>query len=206
MSKARGRIREHNPTRGLRLAFVDNVMRLMPNRLFDPLTDDLMVDPVRASDGRIYERESIVAYIEQYAGGVSGVVCSPMTGVPLDSTMLVPALEVRLDCMAWRRETPVVRLMLKFRARRPAYIDAPLTVTIGSVKASVTSQPDDMIVTYHGHEVSDGCILDELGIHTDTLLHLSLVKDKPVLPSIEEEEQQCISESESRGSVVLVHG
>lgn len=55
-----------------------------------PLTLELMRDPVMASDGFMYERGAIVAWL-----GVGSDHRSPMTGVPLPNFALLPAHQTR---------------------------------------------------------------------------------------------------------------
>ena len=56
-----------------------------------PITLELFVDPVRAADGFVYERQAIVDW---FARPVKGGVLSPATGAPLEDLDLAPAPDV----------------------------------------------------------------------------------------------------------------
>ena len=56
-----------------------------------PITLELFVDPVRAADGFVYERQAIVDW---FARPVKGGVLSPATGAPLGNLDLAPAPDV----------------------------------------------------------------------------------------------------------------
>ena len=69
-----------------------------------PITLELFVDPVRAADGFVYERQAIVDW---FARPVKGGVLSPATGAPLEDLDLAPAPDVleRVRALAVGRAT-----------------------------------------------------------------------------------------------------
>ena len=64
-----------------------------PNEFLCPITQDVMIDPVVASDGHSYERSAIQAHVER--GSLDGgIALSPLTREELDGT-LVPNINLR---------------------------------------------------------------------------------------------------------------
>ena len=62
--------------------------------LFDPLSLDIMDDPILASDGFVYDRSSFSSWMDHFDGQDSPYL-SPMTGQPLSSsTMERPSHEI----------------------------------------------------------------------------------------------------------------
>ena len=60
----------------------------LPTELECPLTHELMLDPVLASDGATYERSAIAEWLGKQS-------TSPLTGEPLDEATLRPNVMVR---------------------------------------------------------------------------------------------------------------
>ena len=63
-------------------------------------TCELMADPVVASDGNTYERDSIQLWMKTHD-------VSPHTNTPFDHKMLVPSLTIRKLIAAWCEENGV---------------------------------------------------------------------------------------------------
>ena len=60
-----------------------------------PITHELLVDPVCTVDGHIYERAAIEHWLTQHA-------TSPLTGIELQSTQLIPQHSLRSLVAEWR--------------------------------------------------------------------------------------------------------
>ena len=70
-----------------------------PDRFVCPITQDLMADPVAASDGFIYERSAIETAIRQRQ-------VSPLTGASLDGLQLYPLSGLRNEISDWKQAHP----------------------------------------------------------------------------------------------------
>ena len=66
-----------------------------PDAYVCPITQELMHDPVFASDGHTYERQAIERWIEKNA-------TSPKTGCALEMTMLFPNHAMRGQIREWQ--------------------------------------------------------------------------------------------------------
>jgi hypothetical protein len=64
-----------------------------PEELLCPITLELFVEPVVASDGHTYERSALAALFA--GGGRKRKACSPLTRAPLDPKVQVPNLALR---------------------------------------------------------------------------------------------------------------
>jgi len=64
----------------------------------DPVTDELMLDPVIASDGRTYERAAMIEWLSRHN-------TSPTTNEPLASKDLVPAADLKAQIDEFIRRT-----------------------------------------------------------------------------------------------------
>ena len=68
------------------------------------LMDDLMDDPVMATDGFAYERGAIERWF------ATGKQTSPKTGEPLEATLLIPCHQLRSRIREWREQQPGLRI------------------------------------------------------------------------------------------------
>ena len=66
-----------------------------PKDFCDPINFDLMTDPVVCADGNTYERSTIETWFK------TGNTTSPLTGVELDSTSLIPNVLMRKVILSW---------------------------------------------------------------------------------------------------------
>ena len=66
-----------------------------PDDFVCPITQELMVDPVIASDGHAYERDAIERWFERKP-------MSPKSGVALDSQALFPCHHLRRQIREWQ--------------------------------------------------------------------------------------------------------
>ena len=66
-----------------------------PDEFVCPISQELMVDPVLASDGHAYERASIERWFEKR-------LTSPKTGEALETAALFPNHPLRRMIMEWR--------------------------------------------------------------------------------------------------------
>ena len=66
----------------------------LPDELFCPITYTMMRDPVRATDGHVYERLAITRWFAQR-------LTSPMTGAALESPELTPVDDLRERVYRW---------------------------------------------------------------------------------------------------------
>ena len=66
-----------------------------PDEFVCPISQELMVDPVLASDGHAYERRAIERWFEKR-------VTSPKTGEPLETRALFPNHPLRRLILEWR--------------------------------------------------------------------------------------------------------
>ncbi|CAE8617334.1 unnamed protein product [Polarella glacialis] len=66
----------------------DEILRLLPppTSFCCPITQHLMLDPVAAADGQVYERSAI----EEWFRRCSGPLRSPLTNLPLPTVLLAP--------------------------------------------------------------------------------------------------------------------
>eukprot|EP01040_Poterioochromonas_malhamensis_P005106 gene5109-5469_t len=71
------------------------------HKFIDPISLDLMNDPVIASDGHSYERIHIMEWFEK-AKQAGGVVLSPLTGLPLPNETLRSNLELKTEIDAFK--------------------------------------------------------------------------------------------------------
>uniref|UniRef100_A0A6U7KI92 U-box domain-containing protein n=1 Tax=Haptolina brevifila TaxID=156173 RepID=A0A6U7KI92_9EUKA len=62
----------------------------VPHHFYCAITQDIMQDPVKTSDGHTYDRSAILRWFEH-------AVTSPLTGLPLASTNLEPNTELRMQ-------------------------------------------------------------------------------------------------------------
>ena len=67
----------------------------VPEAFICPLTLEVMVDPVIASDGHCYERLAIEEWFQKSK-------MSPITGVPLQTTLLFPNFTLKSQISTWR--------------------------------------------------------------------------------------------------------
>lgn len=65
------------------------IPRGIPSAFLDPITREIMRDPVTTIDGHCYERKFIEAWFTQ------GHRTSPITNLPLSSTIVVPNLALK---------------------------------------------------------------------------------------------------------------
>ena len=72
-----------------------NLVASSPNAFICPISLSIMADPVTASDGYTYDRESIVAWLEYNT-------VSPTTNEDFGSTALVPNDDMRREISEWR--------------------------------------------------------------------------------------------------------
>ncbi|KAG8264661.1 hypothetical protein J6590_008596 [Homalodisca vitripennis] len=63
----------------------------VPNHMICPITQQVMIDPVICEDGFTYEHDAIRAWM------VNGRNTSPITNVPLSSTLVVPNTALRAE-------------------------------------------------------------------------------------------------------------
>jgi hypothetical protein len=73
-----------------------------PDHFICPITHNLMIDPVSAADGHMYERRAI----EEWLVGHS---TSPMTGAKLEVKMLFPNYAIRGLIRTWQEVQRSVR-------------------------------------------------------------------------------------------------
>ncbi len=66
-----------------------------PDHFICPITHSLMIDPVSAADGHMYERRAIVDWLVGHS-------TSPMTGAELKVTTLFPNHTVRGFIRTWQ--------------------------------------------------------------------------------------------------------
>ncbi len=69
-----------------------------PEELFCPITLALMRDPVSTCDGQAYERDAITKWLLEHR-------TSPLTGLELASSALIPNLPLRRMCDDWQKCT-----------------------------------------------------------------------------------------------------
>ena len=74
---------------------------VMPEEFICPITLERMVDPVIASDGHSYERAGIRRSLQR-----PGEPTSPLTGLPLASTQLIPNIALRQLIENWLENHP----------------------------------------------------------------------------------------------------
>ena len=77
---------------------------LPPPHFLCPLTQRVMRDPVVASDGYLYEREAVSAWLHSSGGGEGGGgggLRSPVTGQAMQDARLVPVLPLRAAIGEW---------------------------------------------------------------------------------------------------------
>ena len=60
----------------------------IPPQFLCPITNELMQDPVTTCDGHAFERLAIERWLRSHQ-------TSPMTGMPLETTTLTPAIALR---------------------------------------------------------------------------------------------------------------
>ncbi|XP_030643169.1 WD repeat, SAM and U-box domain-containing protein 1 [Chanos chanos] len=68
----------------------------VPDEFVCPITREVMKDPVMAADGYSYEREAIESWLK------TKNPCSPMTNLPLQTTLLTPNRTLRMAINRWR--------------------------------------------------------------------------------------------------------
>ena len=73
-----------------------------PDHFICPITHNLMIDPVSAADGHMYERRAIEDWLVDHS-------TSPMTGAELKVTMLFPNHTVRGFIRTWQEVQRSVR-------------------------------------------------------------------------------------------------
>ena len=69
-----------------------------PNIFLCPITCDIMLDPVSATDGHTYERSAIQRWFDD------GKLSSPITNVGMPSTDLVPNHAMKSQISSWREQ------------------------------------------------------------------------------------------------------
>lgn len=67
-----------------------------PEEFLCPITNDVMIDPVVASDGHTYERRAIEEWIQKKA-------TSPIAGTPLQSTVVYPNYSLKSRISEWQQ-------------------------------------------------------------------------------------------------------
>lgn len=82
-----------------RLASMNSSGAEPPSTFVCPITQEIMLDPVVASDGFTYEREAI-------AGWIASHNTSPMTNLPLESSHLTPNRTLRTMIKDWMEQHP----------------------------------------------------------------------------------------------------
>ena len=80
-----------------------------------PISRELMVDPVSAADGHVYERSSIEKWIRENGSNVFGAgntVKSPKTNEVLEHTRLTPAHIIRSQIIDWKEKYGVHGILI----------------------------------------------------------------------------------------------
>ncbi|KDO32116.1 hypothetical protein SPRG_03334 [Saprolegnia parasitica CBS 223.65] len=76
-----------------------------PSAYLCPITQEVMVDPVVTMDGHSYERSAIVRWIRSSQDASrDGVATSPLTNLPLRSTVLIPNLALKKAIAEYKSE------------------------------------------------------------------------------------------------------
>jgi hypothetical protein len=65
-------------------------IEMIPDNFFCPILHDIMICPVKTIDGHVYDRNAIISWFR-----VKNT--SPLTGLPLESTLLTPDTEVKKE-------------------------------------------------------------------------------------------------------------
>jgi hypothetical protein len=72
----------------------------IPEHFICPISGEIFIDPVFASDGQTYEREDIAKWIRQNGYNAT----SPLTGIKLRSTVLTPNHSMKSQIAAWQQK------------------------------------------------------------------------------------------------------
>ena len=71
----------------------------IPFKFSDPISHDILEDPVLAEDNYIYSRHTISKWFDQ---NKIGLPLSPLTGLPI-ARKLEPSIEIRNEIAAWKK-------------------------------------------------------------------------------------------------------
>ena len=71
-----------------------------PEHFICPISGDIFIDPVFASDGQTYERKDISKWIRQKGTNAT----SPMTGIKLKTKVLTPNHSMKSLVAAWQQK------------------------------------------------------------------------------------------------------
>mmetsp|Transcript_16006 Transcript_16006/g.34768 ORF Transcript_16006/g.34768 Transcript_16006/m.34768 type:complete len:225 (-) Transcript_16006:397-1071(-) len=157
-----------------------------------PITQEVFVDPVMCADGHSYERAALVRWLQQSA-------CSPMTGMPLATTHVVPnyALRKLIDALGtdFARlgsiSTAQSRTILRPMAERVFTRALVWRAVVGILLVATFRLPDlDVLIALamHGGDVGaavvlgGGIVLVGLGIgcQQETLAFTALIAGLPL--------------------------
>ena len=83
-----------------RAALIADGAAAVPDGFECPITQELMVDPVFATDGQSYERAAIEQWLAEHD-------TSPATGAALGSRDVTPNIALRKAIAAWRTQQPL---------------------------------------------------------------------------------------------------
>ncbi|KAL1916911.1 uncharacterized protein VTP21DRAFT_5108 [Calcarisporiella thermophila] len=65
------------------------------NRYFDPITDEIMLDPVELPSGKIIDRSTLLRHLQKYS-------TDPFTGLPLSADQVHSCPKLKSEISAWR--------------------------------------------------------------------------------------------------------
>jgi len=130
------------------------VLTLNTNNFFDPITLDLMNDPVICVDGHTYERQSIEKWFENKN-------TSPLTLLPLSSKTLTPNISLRQMISEYKEQynpehpAPPAPLTNQFIENMRSWHGTSSGIYTGNI--NVLKQPDGKgVMTYNDGDKYDG--------------------------------------------------
>jgi hypothetical protein len=168
---------------------------MMDDRFYDPITLDLMNDPVLAEDGKTYDRASIEKWI-QVCTRNRKPINSPLTNIPFTTCLLTPNLELKREIEVFKtsKTSAVLASEIHFTLTSEIYEELDQINSLSLMETLDLKPPKIVVIGNESHGKSTlleriiGLPLfpKEKGICTRCLIRVHLRRSLPNIPSIAE--------------------